>query len=442
MRLPKPFDSATFRLTGLYLILFVISVSVFVALLFIQVQKVLEHETRSQITIETNLLLFEYREDGMDELLEETEERIEKSRTRDRFIYMVQNPSGRVIFDKVEPVNAPYGWRQTKGEQPTLFFYTQLESGFILGVGKDMGVLATLERAFEQTLFWSLTLALVLGTSGGLILSRRTLSRLESINRTAKAIGAGQLALRIPCRNNGDELDAHCNTLNQMFDRIEQLVNNVRQVSTGVAHDLRTPLARLRGRLETLQNSSLPIPPESLEEAIGEVDKILDIFAALLRLAELEAGSLRSGFCPVKLHTLIQNITEAYQPIAEDDGNTLKLATVDDVSIAGDVNLLQQLLANLIENALEHGGKPSEVTIGLQKSRKKIVLSVADRGPGVINEEHSYIVKPFHRLENSNGTGMGLAMVSAITRLHDGTLIFVDNEPGLRCEIHFPATSR
>ncbi|MFV0276921.1 MAG: hypothetical protein ACK5HY_07025, partial [Parahaliea sp.] len=183
MRLPSVPRTATSRIAGLYLLLFVLSGALLASLLLFGVRGTMEEDARAQIITETNLLLFEYREDGLDELLEETEERIEKSRTRQRLLYRVQNPAGRVVFDRVPAAQPPYGWRRSDGEEPALFLFTVLDNGYVLGVGKDLAALDSVEQALGRALLWVAGAVLMLGAAGGYILSRRTLAQLEAINR-------------------------------------------------------------------------------------------------------------------------------------------------------------------------------------------------------------------------------------------------------------------
>ena len=435
------FHTATFRLAALYALLFFISVGVLVALLFFQVRQTLQVEARKQISNEVNLLLFEYREDGLGELLEETEERIEKNQTRDRLIYMVQNPAGRVVFDRVATVESPLGWRMLNGDNPALFFFEKLDNGYVLGVGKDMSALAVTERAMGRTLLWAILAVLLLGSCGGIFLSRRTLAQLDSINRTAQAIGAGSLTQRIPLRDTGDELDELARTLNQMFDRIENLVANVRQVSTGIAHDLRTPLARLRNRLETLQSGGYHLTEEAIAAAIVEVDNILQTFAALLRLTELETGVLKAGFTQVDLTAMVGQVLEIYKPIVEDAGKCLSSGEMQLAVIAGDKNLLQQMLVNLLENALQHAGDGCNITVGVRRDNAEVMLQVADDGVGIPLVDRERVIKPFQRLGESIGTGLGLSLVQATAQLHGARLQLLDNHPGLLCQVTFPISA-
>jgi signal transduction histidine kinase len=441
MRHPKAWESATFRLASLYLLMFVASVGILAGLLFYRVHTALESEIRTQIANEVELLLFEYREDGLGELMEETEERLEKSRSGQRLSYMVQSPDGRVVFDRIAAATPPYGWHHFDSDPPMLFHFTALDNGYVFGVGKDLTSVDAVDAAMLRTFLWALGAVLLIGGAGGYALGRRTLAQLDAITRAAQAIGAGRLTQRIPLRHTGDELDRLGETLNHMFDRIERLVANVRQVSTGIAHDLRTPLARLRNRLEALREQTSTASHEAgIALAVDEVDEILGTFAALLRLAEVEAGSLRAGFRHVDLSHLVHQVADAYAVAAEDARCRLLVDVEDLISLSGDGSLLRQALANLVENALQHGGADLTVRIRLHRTADDIVLAVEDNGPGVPAAERERILKPFERMDSSRsagGSGLGLALVAAIARLHDGRLQLGDNHPGLRCEIAF-----
>jgi signal transduction histidine kinase len=440
MRLPKLLFTASFKLTSLYLVLFVLSVVALAALLYFTMRAALDAEVRTRITNEVNLLLFEYREDGLEELLEETEERFEKNESGERLLYMVQNPAGSVIFDRVEPVSAPYGWRHIDGDSPRLFHFTRLSSGYVLGVGKDASGYGAMEQALLRAFGWALAAVLIVGVVGGLILSRRTLAQVDSITRTARAIGDGRLSQRVALRHTGDEFDDLGETLNRMLDRIEQLVANVRDVSTGIAHDLRTPLARLRQRLENLREQAAEEQQRAeLGTAIDEVDGILQTFAALLRLAEVNAGTLKAGFRQVGLSDLVRQVAEAYEPLGDDQNIVLDTRVEDHLELPGDAHLLQQLLANLLENALQHAGRDLTVVVSLRREAGLVVLEVSDNGRGVPAIERDKVIKPFERLNTGRGgSGLGLALVAAIARLHGAELRLLDNQPGLLCRVSFP----
>ena len=441
MPAPRLFRTATFRLTALYLLLFVASVGALGALLIFTARSTAQAEARAQISSEVNLLLYEFREDGLDELLEEIEERIDKSPPGRRLLYVVQNPGGRVIFDRIAPASEPLGWHRFDGDAPSEFHFTRLDNGYILGVGKDLAGMHATQQALVRTVGWVLVAALLMGACGGLILSRRSLAQLQGITRTAREVGEGRLSRRIELRNTGDELDDLGRTLNGMLDQIENLVLNVRHVSTGIAHDLRTPLARLRNRLEDLcAQAHGGAQAEGLLAAIAEVDSILQTFGAMLRLAEVEAGTLKAGFKPLDLSCLVRKLVDAYRPLAEDREASIEARVTDGIGIRGDAALLQQLLANLIENALQHGGPKAEVLVSLEQGQGSVLMGVADRGKGIPAEHRSRVMQPFQRLESgADHCGFGLALAAAIARLHDAGLQLLDNHPGLLCRVEFPS---
>jgi len=441
MKTPRILRTATFRLTGLYLVFFIVSVSFLAGLFYFSSRSALEAEVREQITTETNLLLFEYREDGLEELVEETEERIEKSAPGQRLLYVVQNPAGKVIFDDIPSGSAEKGWQRIDGDIPRLFYFTELENGYLLGVGKDLLVLQTTQSSLARMLVWILTAAVIMGLLGGLTLSRRTLAKLRDFTYTAREVGAGQLSQRISLSQTGDELDELGQTLNSMLDQIENLLSSVRHVSTGIAHDMRTPLARLRNRLESLRDAASSDSQRSgLEEAISETDTILQTFAAMLRLAEVESGALKDRLKPLNLSDLVRKLAEAYQPLAEDTGARLQCLAEDDVMVHGDGELLQQLLANLLENALQHAGSNPTVKLSVHYQQRQACLQVSDDGPGIPETDRSRVLQPFERLGNAAGnSGFGLALVAAIARLHQAELALIDLQPGLRCQLLFPA---
>jgi signal transduction histidine kinase len=439
---PRILRTATFRLTMLYLLFFAVSVCVLAGLFYFTVRSALDSEIRAQITTETNLLMFEYREDGLEELVEETEERIEKSPVGARLQYLIKSPSGKVIFDDIPESVSTHDWQVVDGDIPRLFKFTELRSGYVLGVGKDLVGLQSAQRALTRTVGWILAAALVMGLIGGLILSRRTLAKLRNITHTAREVGEGRLSQRITSASTGDELDELAQTLNNMLDRIENLMSSVRHVSTGIAHDLRTPLARLRNRLESLREAAVsPEQRSGLQLAINETDSILETFAAMLQLAEVESGTLKERLKPLNLSAVVRQLGEAYTPLAEESGVNLEVTAVEEVMVRGDAGLLQQLLANLLENALQHAGKNSDVHLSVSYGDKGACLQVADNGPGIPEAERIRVLRPFERLGDGTGnSGFGLALVAAIARLHDADLQLLDNQPGLKCLLIFPVS--
>jgi signal transduction histidine kinase len=293
-------------------------------------------------------------------------------------------------------------------------------------------------RAFGVVVLLSVTIAII----GGFVLSLGFLRQVEAISNTAEAIIAGDLRRRIPLRSGGDELDRLAATLNRMLDRITNLMESLRQVSNDIAHDLRTPLGRLRQDLDEVRR----MPRDSAEyeraidQAVRESDEILQTFGALLRIAQIESGSRKSGFGIVNLSELVEQIADTYRPVADDEGRTFVTVTAQNVNVEGDRELLAQMIINLVENAISHTGTGTTIELLLERSGDTGVLTVSDNGPGVPGEELKNIFKRFYRLEPSRGTpgnGLGLSLVDAIAGLHGLSLEASENTPGLRVTLKF-----
>ncbi|ODN70537.1 sensor histidine kinase [Methylobrevis pamukkalensis] len=269
------------------------------------------------------------------------------------------------------------------------------------------------------------------------------LGRIARIDATTRAIVAGDLSARVPGRGTDDELDRLTSGINDMLDRLQTLMVDLKRVTTDVAHDLRTPLARLRQKLESAREEATGVADYAAvtDEAVAEVDRLLGIFTALMRIAEIEARARRSAFAAVDLSTLAADMAEVYEPVAEETGHHLALRIEPHVGIVGDRALVQQILANLVENALRHTPAGTTVTVEVTTRGGRPVLGVADDGPGVPADMREEVQKPFRRLEtarSTSGSGLGLALVKAVATLHEADLLLGDGAPGLRAEIVFP----
>jgi len=246
----------------------------------------------------------------------------------------------------------------------------------------------------------------------------------------------GDLSARIPVRGTNDEIDQLVVGLNAMLDRIQQLLDGLRQVTSDIAHDLRTPLGRLRQKLEEAREHATTTAEYqgATEAAIAEADSLLEIFSALLRIAQIEAGAQKSAFSAVDLSELVRSIGEAYAPVAEDAQHKLETAVEDGVTLAGDRQLLAQLFTNLVENALNHTPAGSAVRLILRRIATGFEAEVADNGPGIPAAEHDKVFDRFYRLDRSrttSGSGLGLALVKAIAILHGLSIRLEDHKPGL-----------
>jgi len=319
-----------------------------------------------------------------------------------------------------------------------------LAGGVQLLVGRDLSENAAFRNRIVAALVSSGALMLVLGLIGGIVLSRRALARIETINRTSDLIMAGEFDRRVPLKGSGDEFDRLAQNLNAMLDQIERLMAGMRQVTDNIAHDLRSPLGRLRSRIEV----ALIEPPSTeryrdvLQQTIGEADHLLATFTALLDIAEAEAGSPRAQMTPLDLASFARDLADLYEPVAEEKGLRLTIETgPDPIEIRGDRHMLSRAIANLVENALKYTPTGGTIAVRVTAEGTMARLTVADDGPGIPAEERDRVFDRFYRLEASRtteGNGLGLSLARAVVRLHGGTIAMADNEPGLLAVVSLP----
>jgi signal transduction histidine kinase len=318
---------------------------------------------------------------------------------------------------------------------------TALPGGYQLLVADNVGKYRMLEYLFVYGLAAAAGFVLLLGLIGGLLVRRTLLSKVDDINRTASAIMQGNFSHRLPAYAGENELNALVETENRMLDQIEHLIGGIRNVSNAIAHDLRTPLAELRSRLEEL-SLTRPGPEQTFTEieiAIADVDRVLSIFNALMRMAEIDTGTRRSGFIEVDAARVASDVAEFYQPVAELHGRTLSFASSGPLALAGDPLLLAQAIGNLIDNALKYAQEKGAITVeALPGPNGTIEIAVSDDGPGIPDEEKLKVLERFYRGDASRGTpgaGLGLSLVAAVAKLHGGMLRLTDNHPGLRAAL-------
>jgi signal transduction histidine kinase len=318
---------------------------------------------------------------------------------------------------------------------------TALPGGYNLLVGRDVARFAPLARHFWSGLAGAIVVLSIAGVLGGVLIRRAILARIHSIRQTVLAIVQGDLSHRLPSRSGGDELETLSHTINGMLDQIEQLINGIRDVSNSIAHDLRTPLAELRSRLEEL-SLTRPNGEETFAEidgAVADVDRVIRIFNALLRLAEIDTGMRRSGFVQVNANELAAEVVEFYSPAAEVKEVSLSFASDGPVLVSGDPTLLAQAVGNLIDNALKYAGVQGSVKVEVRyRPDGAVEICVADDGPGIPDTEKPKVAQRFYRGDASRGTpgvGLGLSLVQAVAKLHGGALELTDNFPGLRARM-------
>ncbi|GAA0525082.1 ATP-binding protein [Rhizomicrobium palustre] len=310
-------------------------------------------------------------------------------------------------------------------------------------VGRDLSQVKDAERGILYAFAVVFLAGLLLEAASAFALSASFQRRVDSVAETCRGIMAGRLGERIPADGRNDEFEQLGLTINAMLDRIQQLMESLRQVSTDIAHDLRTPLAHLRQKLErTRDTATTPAAyAEAVEGAIGDCDKALAIFTALLRIAQVEAGAKRAAFAEVDLRALVTRARDIYAPVMEDTGHSFETVLSGEHRISGDSQLLLQLITNLLDNAIAHTPSGTVVTLSLRPELNGTALAVSDTGPGIAECEREKVLRRFYRGERSRttaGSGLGLSLASAIADLHGAELTLSDNAPGLSVTVRFP----
>ena len=321
-----------------------------------------------------------------------------------------------------------------------------LDSGLRLVVGRDVLERRGFTAIIVQSFFVGVAGILVLSIIAGLFTARRVLKRIDAINVTSTKIMSGNLSERIPVTKRNDEFDGLATSLNAMLDRIEQLMQGLKEVTDNVAHDLKTPLTRMRNRAEAAlrESSDAANRTEALEITISESDKLIRTFNALLMIARAEAGAPSGAFADVDVSAIVADVAELYGPAAEEEGMTLETSVTEGIHLRANRELLGQALVNLIENSMKYyEGDPAtgKITVGVKEEAGRILIEVADNGPGIPLEDRKRVLERFVRLEKSRtepGSGLGLSLVAAVARLHKGEFRIEDNNPGVRAIIDLP----
>ena len=452
MRLPRVVRTVTFKLALTQAALFAASAVVLFAAVYWSMINYATAQLEAAVAAELVVLTEELSTDGLPELIKTLDLRA-KERMSEGHGYVLLAPDGRRIAGNLSGVAAKPGWQTivpvrqgaSRGDDEAhamLVSGTVLPNGDYLAVGRDTRDIDDIEELISQTFAWAAGVTLALALLGGVLTSFGVLRRIETINATTRKIMEGDLAKRVPKTGTGDEFDRLAANLNEMLDRIQSLMEGLRQVSNGIAHDLRTPLTHLRQRLEEAKGSARSIEAyEAIVDAtITDCDAILKIFAALLRIAQIEAGTRRSGFGDVDLSRVFASILEIYGPVAEDAGQSLAGAIDVGLHVRGDSELLTQMLANLVENAIKHSPAGSTIDLRLERRSPGPRGVVADDGPGVSAEARDKVFERFFKADrsrSSDGSGLGLSLVRAVADLHGIRIELRDNRPGLRAVLEF-----
>ena len=464
--LGKLFRTTTFKLTLVYLTVFALFAAFLLAYFALNTRRLIDEQITDTVNAEITGLAEQYRQGGIRRLVITIDAR---ARRPGSSLYLVTTFTGQPLAGNVTALQPGIldnpGWtetayrrldeaeaaRPTHPEHRALVRVFGLPGGFRLLVGRD---LEERERLFHIVLAagrWSVAIVLVLGLAGGLFVSRRVLRRVDAMTETTRTIMEGDLGERLPVAGTGDEIDRLAENLNQMLERIESLMRGLKEVSDNIAHDLKTPLTRLRNRAEQALRTAKNADEyrAALEATIDESEALITTFNALLMIARAESGQARDDMKDFDAAEIIQDVAELYEPLAEEKGIELRVEAQTPAPVKGNRELVSQALANLIDNAIKYAEPPTppvdgvapEIVVSAADDGERILLTVADRGPGIPEADRARVVERFVRLEQSRsqpGSGLGLSLAAAVARLHGGELMLADNEPGLKCIIALP----
>jgi signal transduction histidine kinase len=453
MRLADYTRSTPFRIVGVYTLLFVISAAILFSVIYWSVTREMTRELKAVIEEDMRPLITAYAEGRPDRLVTAVRERAAAARPGETLL-LLQSVSGVVLSGNIVGLPPFTGWqelplqentngRQVKhpnGSDTALVLGIQRGRIFLL-VGRSLRHIRGTQKILVRSAAWALAVTIFLALAGGAVFSRGALRRIETINAAFREITAGNLSRRVPARGTRDELDQLAININQMLDQVELLLSNLQQVTNDIAHDLRTPLGRLRQGLEAtrLKQPDIAEYQATIDHAIDQSDKILETFAALLRIAQIESRVRRSKFNAVDLSDVSNTVIEALDAVIEDAGQSLVTEIARNVHVQGDKDLITQLFVNLVANATHHCSTGTEISVILKKDPEPILI-VSDTGLGIAENEREAVLRRFYRLEKSrttSGSGLGLALVKAIADLHGANLTLSDNGPGLRVTIRF-----
>jgi signal transduction histidine kinase len=458
--LGKLLRTTAFKLTLVYLVVFALFAAFLLAYFAWNTRRLITEQITETVDAEIQGLTEQYRQGGIRRIVFAIEGR---TRRPGSSLYLLTTAAGELVAGNVGALATGIldnpGWFETvyrrvdeqdASDHHALVRVDQLPGGFHLLVGRD---LEERERLYDVVLAagnWSVAIVVVLGLAGGFFVARRVLRRIDAMTETTRTIMQGDLHERLPIAGTGDELDRLAINLNAMLERIEALMHGLKEVSDNIAHDLKTPLTRLRNRCEEALRTAQSETQYrvALESTIEESEALIRTFNALLMIARAESGQARDDMTAFDAAEIVRGIGDLYEPLADDKGLTLKVEAAT-AWVRGNRELISQALANLVDNAIKYGasdgaganGHPAEIVLKAMDRGDRILLSVADSGPGIPESDRGRVLERFVRLEQSRsepGSGLGLSLASAIARLHGGELTLADNHPGLVSVISLP----
>lgn len=453
---PKLFKTSSFRLSAIYFLFFAFSTAALLGYVYYNTSGLLERQTEDTIRAEVLGMADQYRERGIGGVMEVITRRM----TDGDSIYRLQGPDGQLLAGNLPimpgtnlsdqlwfdfPISVGKG--AATSQHTVRAYHVELAGEYELLVGHDVQDIRKFGDIIRTALYWALGFSFVMGLTGGLFMSRNFLRRIDGITEASHGIMAGELSGRMPVTGSGDEMDRLSGSLNEMLSQIERLMQGMREVSTNVAHDMRSPLTRLRARVEAaLRSSDKKEYEEALQSTITECDSLLKTFNALLSIAQAEAGQTRTDLEVLNVHEILQDVAELYGPVLEDEGGTLTLELEPELPVKASRQLLAQVVNNLIDNALKYGADEKTGKVDLVVSGRRngnwVEISLIDHGPGIAEADRDRVLQRFVRLDNSRtkpGNGLGLALVASVMTMLGGNLELKDNNPGLGVVLRLPS---
>ncbi len=451
----NPLKTSTFRLSALYLLFFSLSTLAVLGYIYYNTVGLLQRQNEETIQAEVSGLADQYATQGLPGLVAAISRRVDG---KSNMLVMLADPAGNYLAGNLHtplisalPDNSWIDFAIKEGDNDAPAghkargFNIQLPQDFQLIVGQDVEDLNQFLNVIRKAFYWGMGLALAVGLGGGFVMSRNFLRRVDAITDTSRVIMNGDLTGRMPISGSGDELDRLAESLNEMLGQIEKLMQGMREVSSNVAHDLRTPLTRLRARIEAaLRQENNADYKATMEQALADSDALLSTFNAVLSITQLESGEQRGNLQVLDANEILEDVVDLYAPLAEDNSGTLVLHSTPGLMVRGKRELMAQALINLVDNALKYGEHPTggaRIEVSGMKQGGEVIISVTDTGPGIPDADKERVLQRFVRLDESRskpGNGLGLSLVSSVANLLNGKLILSSNHPGLRAELHLP----
>jgi len=457
-RAAKVAGTTAFKLSAIYIGVFSAFAVAFVLYISYTVNGLLTQQVHDTIAAEIQGLAEQGRAGGLAAVVRTVEER---SHQPGASLYLITDVSGQVLAGNISevpsnlfqqsgmgPITVPY---ERNGDGVMKYAVVQvlrLPGGFWMLVGRDVGEREEFRRIISRALAWAVAILIGLALVSWVFVSRRVLKRIDSMSETSRRIVAGDLSGRLEVTGTGDEFDRLAESLNAMLEKIEDLLHGLKDVSDNIAHDLKTPLNRLRNRVEAALAGpeSAAAYRATLEATIEESDRLIQTFNALLMIARIEAGSPDGAMTEVEAGQIVRDVGELYEPAAEEEGATITVVAPEPIRLNASRELLGQALANLVDNAIKYapGPEPAEplrITVSALRDGGDLLLAVADNGIGIPEADRERVLHRFVRLEKSrskSGSGLGLSLVAAVARLHHGAVTLTDNKPGLAVTMRVP----